>query len=110
MTQLLPIVPPEKDAAQVAESTGGGEKEFLFEPDPETILQSLLPFSVSQLVYRLLVEAAASEQLARRMAMKLATDNAEELIRTYTRTYNRERQAGITQQIMEVVGGAGALE
>ena len=113
MTQILPIVPP----ATGGPGAGEGEAErarvatdFIFEPDPETILESLLPFSVCQVVYRLLVEAAACEQIARRVAMKLATDNAEELIRTYTRKYNRQRQAGITQQIMEIVGGAEALK
>jgi len=64
---------------------------------------------VKNSVYRILVEAIASEQIARRLAMKLATDNAEELIRLFTRRYNRQRQAGITQQIMEIVAGADAL-
>ncbi len=74
------------------------------------ILETLLPLSVKQVVFRLFLEAATSEQLARRIAMKLASDNAEEMIGLYTRQYNRERQAGITQQIMEVVTGAEALE
>ena len=56
------------------------------------------------------VEASASEHIARRIAMKLATDNAEEMIKFYTRRYNRQRQAGITQQIMEIVAGAEALK
>lgn len=107
LTQLLPIAPPERDGASPGRT--GAAIEYIFTPDPQAILETLLPFSVSQLVYRLLIEAAASEQLARRLAMKLATDNATELIRKYTRQYNRERQAGITQQIMEVVGGAEAL-
>lgn len=105
VVQVLPIAAPHEEG----EGEKKGEREFIFEPDPRTILEALLPFSVSQLVYRLLIEAAASEQIARRMAMKLATDNATELIKHYTRKYNRERQAGITQQIMEVVGGAQAL-
>ncbi|MEM7233146.1 MAG: ATP synthase F1 subunit gamma [Planctomycetota bacterium] len=106
LTQLLPIQPSESED----EGDGAAAGEFIFEPDPRSILESLLPFSVNQLMYRLLIEAACSEQLARRMAMKLATDNAEELTKTYTRKYNRQRQAGITQQIMEIVGGAEALE
>ncbi|MCZ6792608.1 MAG: ATP synthase F1 subunit gamma [Planctomycetota bacterium] len=111
LTQLLPIVPPRKEEAdESADKPSRGEREFFFEPDSATILDALLPFSVCQLLYRLLLEAAASEQIARRMAMKLATDNAEELIRTYTRKYNRQRQAGITQEIMEVVAGAEALD
>ena len=107
--QLLPIVPPE------AEDEDGGEAaqqntDFIFEPDPERILEDLLPFSVKHTMYRLLLEAAAGEQIARRVAMKLATDNAGELTRFYTGKYNRERQASITQQIMEIVGGAEALD
>jgi F-type H+-transporting ATPase subunit gamma len=70
----------------------------------------LIPLSVKFALYKLLLEAAASEQIARRVAMKMATDNAEEMIRVYTRKYNRQRQAGITQQIVEVVSGAQALE
>ena len=106
--QLLPIVPPE------AEDEDGGEAaqqntDFIFEPDPARILADLLPFSVKHTMYRLLLEAAAGEQIARRVAMKLATDNAGELTRFYTGKYNRERQASITQQIMEIVGGAEAL-
>ncbi|HLU49722.1 MAG TPA: ATP synthase F1 subunit gamma, partial [Planctomycetota bacterium] len=109
VTQVLPI---ERPPVEEAESRRGASRdtEFIFEPDPRTILETLLPFSVSQRVYRLLIEAAASEQAARRLAMKLATDNAEELKRVYTRQYNRQRQAGITQQITEIVGGAEALE
>jgi F-type H+-transporting ATPase subunit gamma len=113
LTQLLPIVPPRAAAAAAGGGAAGGgkagEREFIFEPEPRTILSALLPFSVSNLMYRLLVEAAASEQIARRVAMKSATDNAEEVIRSYTRRYNRQRQAGITQQITEIVSGAEAL-
>ncbi len=107
--QLLPIIPPE------AEGDDGGDApqqntDFIFEPDPARILEDLLPFSVKHTMYRLLLEAAAGEQIARRVAMKLATDNAGELTRFYTGKYNRERQASITQQIMEIVGGAEALD
>lgn len=103
VSTLLPIEPPETDGQ-------GVETEFIFEPGPEEILGELLPLSVRNMIYRLLVEAAASEQIARRMAMKRATDNAEEMIENYTRLYNRTRQASITQQITEIVGGASALE
>lgn len=109
VVQLLPISHASSRAGgeQVA---ARGERPFLFEPDAATILSQLLPFAVWNLVYRLLIEAAASEQIARRVAMKLATDNAGEVIRAYTRMYNRQRQAGITQQIAEIVGGAEALQ
>lgn len=114
--QLLPIVPPEpregEGSPPLAPKKAAAREgiEFIFEPDRETILKSLLPLSVKNALYRVLVEAAASEQTARRVAMKLATDNAGEMIHAYTRRYNRQRQAGITQQIMEIVGGAQALE
>lgn len=112
--QLLPIpAAPEGGEASAtkapADKAGKASVEFIFEPDREAILKSLLPLSVKNAFYRVLVEAAASEQLARRVAMKLATDNAGEMIKAYTRRYNRSRQAGITQQIMEIVAGADAL-
>ena len=83
---------------------------YLFRPDPAAILEQLLPLYVRNMVYRGLVETAAGEQGARRTAMKNATDNAGELIQYLTRTYNRQRQAAITQEIAEIVGGAAALE
>ena len=107
--QLLPIVPPEAEADD-GEDAPQQNTDFIFEPDPARILEDLLPFSVKHTMYRLLLEAAAGEQIARRVAMKLATDNAGELTRFYTGKYNRERQASITQQIMEIVGGAEALD
>ena len=107
--QLLPIVPPETGDDAGEEATRQ-TTDFIFEPDPVRILEDLLPFSVKHTLYRLLLEAAAGEQIARRVAMKLATDNAGELTRFYTGKYNRERQASITQQIMEIVGGAEALD
>ena len=106
LTRLIPIARPRTDHRDVRRLS----TEFIFEPDPETLLRSLLPFSIAYLLFRLLVEAAACEQIARRVAMKMATDNAEELVKIYTRRYNRQRQAGITQQIMEIVGGAEALD
>lgn len=114
LTPLLPIEPSSAEPGSVAGSgagSGAGRgRDLIFEPDPESILEALLPFSVSFKIFRLLVEAAASEQIARRMAMKLATDNADELIRLYTRHYNRQRQAAITSQLSEIVGGSQALE
>jgi F-type H+-transporting ATPase subunit gamma len=73
-------------------------------------LTTLLPSYVDALVYRALLESAASEHGARRTAMKSATDNAETMIKTLTRSYNRARQAAITTEIAEIVGGAAALE
>ena len=74
------------------------------------VLSDLLPYYLEALVYRGLLESAASEQGARRTAMKSATDNASEMITTLTRSYNRARQAAITTEIAEIVGGAAALE
>ena len=111
--QLLPIAASgdalEAPRSGKSEKQKAGAVEYLFEPNREDILKALIPLSVKNALYRILVEAAASEQIARRMAMKLATDNAEDLIRIFTRRYNRQRQAGITQQIMEIVAGADAL-
>lgn len=82
---------------------------YEFEPDPESVLDSLLPRYVDHAVYSALLMSAASEHAARRRAMKSATDNAEELIRSLTRQANQARQAEITQEISEIVGGADAL-
>lgn len=83
---------------------------FLFEPDPGEILRDLGEVYVRNVLYRMLLSAVASEQLARRVAMKNATDNASEMQRNLTREYNKARQAMITQEIAEIVGGAAALE
>ncbi len=115
--QLLPLTAPATPGAAAEKGKGknGGAAaaratDFIFEPDPRTILDALIPFSVRMAFFRLVLEANTSEQIARRTAMKIATDNAEDMIRFYTRFYNRTRQAGITQQINEIVGGAGALD
>jgi F-type H+-transporting ATPase subunit gamma len=83
--------------------------EYLFEPAPERILDHLLPQYVITKVYAALLESAASENAARRRAMKAATDNADELMKILTRQANRARQDEITTEIMEIVGGAEAL-
>ena len=100
-TRILPIVAPQERRRA---------PNYIFRPEPAAILERLLPLYVHNMVYRGLVETAAGEQGARRTAMKNATDNAGELIRYLTRTYNRQRQAAITQEIAEIVGGAAALE
>ncbi len=82
---------------------------YHFEPGAEEVLDALLPKYVTNLVWNALLLSAASEHAARRRAMKSATDNAEELIRTLTRQANQARQAEITQEISEIVGGADAL-
>jgi F-type H+-transporting ATPase subunit gamma len=83
--------------------------DYEFEPDAETLLGALLPKYVKTRLFAALLDSAASEIAARQRAMKAATDNATELIRTYTQQMNQARQAQITQEISEIVGGADAL-
>jgi F-type H+-transporting ATPase subunit gamma len=83
---------------------------YEFEPDAEAILEVLLPQYAESLIYGALLDSKASEHAARMTAMRNATDNAQELIRNYSLSYNRARQAAITQEITEIVGGAAALE
>ena len=85
-----------------------GTPNYILKPGADEILGALLPLYVKNQVYRALVETAASEQGARRTAMKSATDNAGEMLDILTRTFNRARQAQITQEIAEIVGGAEA--
>ena len=82
---------------------------YEFEPSAEAVLDALLPQYVGSRIYNAMLQAAASELASRRRAMKSATDNAEELVRTLTREANQARQAEITQEISEIVGGANAL-
>jgi F-type H+-transporting ATPase subunit gamma len=82
---------------------------YEFEPSPEEVLDGLLPKYVQSRIFFALLQAAASELASRQKAMKSATDNADELIKKYTRTANQARQAGITQEISEIVGGVNAL-
>jgi F-type H+-transporting ATPase subunit gamma len=99
--RVLPIRVPE-------ERVGGGPY-YILDPSPERILEEILPLYVTNSAFRALVETAAAEQGARRTAMKNATENAEEFLENLQRSYNRARQAEITQQIAEIMGGAEAL-
>lgn len=103
--QVLPVVAP-------ASASGGAAtvRDFILAPSANDILEALLPLYVRNTVYRALVETAAGEQGARRTAMKNATDNATEMLQLLKRTYNSARQAQITQEIAEIVGGASALQ
>ncbi|MBO8168507.1 MAG: F0F1 ATP synthase subunit gamma [Thermoanaerobacteraceae bacterium] len=101
--QLLPI-DPETKTDEVP------EVEYLFEPSAREVLGTLLPRYVETVVYRVLLEAKASEHGARMTAMDSATSNAEEMIDKLTLSFNRARQAAITREISEIVGGAAALE
>ncbi len=100
---------PEEAVRDVPRPTPGAVPLYSFEPSPEGVLDALLPRYVSNVILSVLKLAAASEQAARMRAMSSASDNAQELIRTYTRQANSARQAEITQEISEIVGGADAL-
>lgn len=105
--KLLPI---EQSVVDEVAEEADLSAEYMFEPSAESVLQRLLPTYVETLIFRALMESAASEHGARRTAMKSATDNAGEMIITLNRSYNRARQAAITNEIAEIVGGAAALE
>jgi F-type H+-transporting ATPase subunit gamma len=113
-----PLVPLERDTvaggdgrpAESANSNSeGATADFEYEPDPTTILDSLLPKYIEARIYAALLNAAASEHAFRQRAMKSATDNADELIKNLSRIMNRARQDSITTEIMEIVSGAEAL-
>jgi F-type H+-transporting ATPase subunit gamma len=89
--------------------TADVQAQYEFEPEAGTLLSALLPKYISTRIYASLLDAAASESAARRTAMKAATDNANELVETLSRQANQARQAQITQEISEIVGGANAL-
>jgi F-type H+-transporting ATPase subunit gamma len=97
--RVLPVTPPERK---------GPARDYILLPSADAILSELLPLYVRNAVYRALVETVAGEQGARRTAMKNATDNAGDMLNVLRRTYNRARQAQITQEIAEIVGGAEA--
>jgi F-type H+-transporting ATPase subunit gamma len=99
--QILPVKPPESTGKQL---------DYILRPDAETILGALLPLYVRNSVYRALVEMTAAFYATQRTAMKNATDNASDVLKVLSRTYNRARQAAITQEIAEIVGGAAALQ
>jgi F-type H+-transporting ATPase subunit gamma len=103
--RILPMVIEETSEAPA----DGPLPLYEFEPSPEAVLDALMPRYVKSRVFAALLESAASESAARRRAMKSATDNAEELIKSLTRAANSARQAEITQEISEIVGGANAL-
>jgi F-type H+-transporting ATPase subunit gamma len=105
--RLLPLEVVEGDAPEPGSTEALPLYEF--EPSPESVLDGLLPQYVQSRIFFALLQAAASELAARQKAMKSATDNAEELIKKYTRIANQARQAGITQEISEIVGGVNAL-
>ena len=114
---LRPLVPLEHEVVEGGDAKPSGDAtsgpaaaaDYEIEPDAATVLETLLPRYVEARVYAALLNGAASEQAARQRAMKAATDNAEEIIKTLSRIMNRARQDSITTEIMEIVSGAEAL-
>ena len=104
--RILPV----EEVGKGSEGTPGQSRNYILAPNAEAILDKLLPLYVRNAVYRGMVETAAAEHGARRTAMKNATDNAGDILELLKRTYNRQRQAQITQEIAEIVGGAAALQ
>jgi F-type H+-transporting ATPase subunit gamma len=104
-----PLVPLDHDVAEGGDAKNEAGRDYEFEPTPDTILETLLPRYIEARVYAALLNAAASEHAFRQRAMKSATDNAEELIKNLSRIMNRARQDSITTEIMEIVGGAEAM-
>jgi F-type H+-transporting ATPase subunit gamma len=103
------IAPLVIEEAHESEAPAGYLPEYEFEPEPEALLNALLPKYVNTRIFAALLESAAAESAARRRAMKAATDNADDIIKSLTRAANSARQAEITQEISEIVGGADAL-
>ena len=102
ITRVLPIEPPS--------GTKDVNDSVIYEPSPEVILNSLLPLVIKTAMYKMILEAVCSEQIARRIAMKSATDAATDMIKILVRGYNRVRQSKITQEISEIVAGADSLK
>jgi len=111
-TPVAELVSPVRDVEGLQDDDGEDgpdQASYEFEPEPDMLIGALLPRYISARIFSALLESAASESAARRRAMKSASDNASDLIRTYTRLANQARQAEITQEISEIVGGADAL-
>ena len=101
VSQLLPIEPPEEAATQAV--------DYIYEPNRETVLAELLPRYVEMQIYEAILEGLASEQSARMVAMRTATEAADEMIEVLTLTYNKARQEQITKDLLDIVGGAEGL-
>ena len=110
LRQILPIEPPaDLDLEAMAGAAGRGA-DFIFEPSPQALLETLLPRYVEMQVYGAVLEAAASEQSARMVAMHAATDAAGDMVTDLTLTYNKARQELITGDLLDIVGGTAAVE
>jgi F-type H+-transporting ATPase subunit gamma len=103
---LLPLSPPTTTETKPT----GPKLEYEFLPDAKSILEEILPVSFKVRLFKCFLDAAVSEQIARRVAMKAATDNADDIIKDLSQHYNRARQSKITTELSEIIGGAAALE
>ncbi len=107
--QLLPLTTID-DGDETGSEKAGGSVEYEFSPEPEALLGELLPASVRMRLFQCFSEAVVSEQVARMVAMKAATDAAGDMIKSLTRQYNRARQTHITMELLDIIGGAAAIE
>ncbi len=105
--QLLPMT--DEVAGESEEGSPESELQYEFSPEPNEILDDLLPMTTRVQMFRYFNDAVVSEQMARQVAMKAATDSAEEMIKLLTQQYNRARQTAITMELLDIVGGANAL-
>ena len=110
VVRVMKILPIARTEVAMADASKAGSVEYIYEPDPATILSELLPRYLQFFIYRILLESAAAEHAARMTAMDSATKNAGEIIDALTLNYNRARQARITKELIEIVSGAAALE
>ena len=106
--QLLPLMPASSSKDEASTASKGVDYEF--SPDPKKLLEELLPATVRVKLFQYFSDAAVSEQVARMVAMKAATDAAEDMIKALTQKYNRARQTHITMELLDIIGGADALE
>lgn len=106
---IIRLLPVSTERQEIIDKGGEFKRDYLFEPNPYEVLSSLLPLYVKVKLYTCILESGFSEQFARRVAMKNATDAATDMVRELTIKYNRVRQAKITNEIAEIVGGASAL-
>lgn len=104
LERFLPVAPSEENKAVKTKA------DYIFEPEKEKLLEELVPKILNTQLFKAILDTNASEHGARMVAMDAATNNANELIRSLKIQYNRERQAAITKEILEIVGGAAALE
>jgi len=108
--QFLPIAPPDEEEIEGQEQKPKTNTDYIYEPSQEQIVSELMPKSLKVQFYSALLDSFAGEHAARMTAMHKATDNASELIKELKLEYNKARQAAITNEILEIVGGAEALK